>query len=1139
MKKSLQSLLSFCCLFLVALACTKDVGLVTEVEFQLLEEHTSDGFVNQGLPTTFTIVPEEMLENYKYDISYEILEGNGYFENLDGSRWETGTGKGLDLSMPITTSLLYMGTEPGTHRLTVVATDNFGFKEELELGYNLDNVSARWEASSELAEIELGKSADISLLFEPVDAALGVAYEARLEFTSGSGTLARIQEEDYLLEGDYASIAPGTYPFTFTPSELGLQELVFVLRDSNGQELRETLSFNVAEVIRVISIFLGEDDTIELQLGDLVAPDITFDPPNATDQGIILVSDNPDVILIDENNFCIAVGLGTATVTVTSISNPDVTDTIVVTVGEADRTPVTSITITQENPEAQGAVRQLIATVLPAEATDMSVTWSSSDDTVATIDANGLLTGLEAGTVTITATSVSDSEVVDTIEVNISGGALQDGNDITAFELPGQNSSTIDAETHTITVNVTEGTELNTAPSALSISGEATIDPGIGAVRDFNAARTYTVTAGNGTAQVWTVNVTVSPPVGSAENDIVSFALPVQNNVDIDDVDHTVTVNVPDGTLLSDIAPLTLAISPEATVSPLVSEIQDFESPVQYTVTAGDGTVQVWTVNVTVAANQPPVATDDTAAVALGETVSIAVLANDTDPDTPSSQFEITGVIGVQPENAGSFTVEGQEMVFTSSGEYSGEATFGYTVNDGNDGNDDSAIVTVTISDGILITGITLTPAEFTLNVGQTSELGIQITPTNATNQNVTWSSNDETVATVSATGEITAISAGEAEITASSNDAGNVSQTALVTVISPDTTAPEIQLTGGTVTLTVGDTFVDPGYSASDDQDGDLTEQVVIGGDLDMSVADTYTVTYNVRDLAGNEAVERTRTVIVEPALDTTAPEIQLTGGTVTFTVGDTFVDPGYSASDDQDGDLTEQVVIGGDLDMSVADTYTVTYNVRDLAGNEAVERTRTVIVEPALDTTAPEIQLTGGTVTFTVGDTFVDPGYSASDDQDGDLTEQVVIGGDLDMSVADTYTVTYNVRDLAGNEAVERTRTVIVEQPNVLFSVEDGEFTLRSLSVSDVSRAWTGRVTIYNQATSFTLSVDSFLGTSTSFTIDGVQYSVSAPFPGGGDNLTETTAVFEPGVYDYEFRVTISNPGFSGGGSVGANTN
>lgn len=80
------------------------------------------------------------------------------------------------------------------------------------------------------------------------------------------------------------------------------------------------------------------------------------------------------------------------------------------------------------------------------------------------------------------------------------------------------------------------------------------------------------------------------------------------------------------------------------------------------------------------------------------------------------------------------------------------------------------------------------------------------------------------------------------------------------------DTTAPVITLTGDAVMeLTVGDTYADPGFAASDDTDGDITSSVVVAGDsVDTSAAGQYVVTYNVSDAAGNAATEVTRTVNV-----------------------------------------------------------------------------------------------------------------------------------------------------------------------------------------------------------------------------------------------------------------------------------
>ncbi|MGI6434174.1 MAG: fibronectin type III domain-containing protein [Syntrophomonadaceae bacterium] len=168
---------------------------------------------------------------------------------------------------------------------------------------------------------------------------------------------------------------------------------------------------------------------------------------------------------------------------------------------------------------------------------------------------------------------------------------------------------------------------------------------------------------------------------------------------------------------------------------------------------------------------------------------------------------------------------------------------------------------------------------------------------------------------------------------------------------VSGDTTLPVITLLGEAImNLTVGDTFTEPGYTATDDVDGDITDNVAVGGDrVDTNIVGTYTITYNVIDAAGNAAPEVSRMVNVTAGeLDTTAPVITLLGDTVIdLTVGDTFIEPGYTATDDVDGDITDNVAVGGDtVDTSRTGTYTITYNVSDAAENAAAEVSRTVNV-------------------------------------------------------------------------------------------------------------------------------------------------------------------------------------------------
>ncbi len=92
-----------------------------------------------------------------------------------------------------------------------------------------------------------------------------------------------------------------------------------------------------------------------------------------------------------------------------------------------------------------------------------------------------------------------------------------------------------------------------------------------------------------------------------------------------------------------------------------------------------------------------------------------------------------------------------------------------------------------TISQGVtviqLVTRITLDQTNITLEEGETLQLTATIEPSNASNQSVTWSSNSNTIASVSSAGLVTANSVGTATITIKANDGSNVQATCNVTV--------------------------------------------------------------------------------------------------------------------------------------------------------------------------------------------------------------------------------------------------------------------------------------------------------------------------------------------------------------------
>ena len=156
-------------------------------------------------------------------------------------------------------------------------------------------------------------------------------------------------------------------------------------------------------------------------------------------------------------------------------------------------------------------------------------------------------------------------------------------------------------------------------------------------------------------------------------------------------------------------------------------------------------------------------------------------------------------------------------------------------------------------------------------------------------------------------------------------------------------------------------------------------------------------------------------RTVTVQ---DTCCPEITLVSSEDTFTIpGEAYQEEGFSAWDNHDGNITDRVT-------RVEENGVVTYTVSDSSGNQATV-TRPIFYH---DPIAPTLELTGGdSVTVLKGAEYQDPGFLAQDNCDGDITDRVVITGQVDTNTVGVYELTYTVTDSYDNEA-SATRTVRV---------------------------------------------------------------------------------------------------------------
>ena len=235
-------------------------------------------------------------------------------------------------------------------------------------------------------------------------------------------------------------------------------------------------------------------------------------------------------------------------------------------------------------------------------------------------------------------------------------------------------------------------------------------------------------------------------------------------------------------------------------------------------------------------------------------------------------------------------------------------------------------------------------------------------------------------------------------------------------TVKVADTKAPEITLlTKEDYYTPIGGEYEEEGYQAIDAYDGDLTEQVV------REELGDGTVRYTVKDSTGNEATV-TRTI---PYDDRTAPVITLQGSTeMVIDYDGSFIEPGFSATDDVDGDITTKVVVTNEPGES-ADQLRYIYTVTDAHGNTAKAERSVLRMDPEV----PTILLEGDdTVKLVGGIWYKDPGYTAKDRKDGDITDKVTVEGEVEYWKPGTYTLKYSVKDADGNTATE-TRTVVVE--------------------------------------------------------------------------------------------------------------
>lgn len=486
-------------------------------------------------------------------------------------------------------------------------------------------------------------------------------------------------------------------------------------------------------------------------------------PAAAVCKNVTWESSDPAVASVSKTGEILGKKTGTATIVVTTVDG-NFTARCIVHVDEPS-IPVTEVILNKKALNlTAGQTETLIATIMPPDATGKHVTWSSSDETIASVSITGEVRAHQPGTARITATTVESvsGSLSDYCDVSVGPASVP----VTSVSLDKTAVSLLIGEKFTLSATVLPPgatvkhvlwSSSHPDIASVNITGEVrALSQGIARITVTTVDGSYTAYCDVEVGPIPVASVTIKPilslKVGQVET-LVASVLPE------DATNKHVTWSSSDPSVAS--VGITGEVRAHKTGSTVI------------TVTTQDGN-RTATCNVQVSTSEIPV-TD----VTLNKTaLSLTVGAKE------------TLIATVLPAEA-----TGKNVTWSSSDESVASVSVTGEVRALKPG---IARITVTTVDGgftaycdvevlnVPVTGVTLDKTTLEIVAGSTSKLHATITPVNAANKAVLWQSNDQTIATVSQAGVVKGIARGKATVSVITNE-GNFKADCEVTVV-PDT---------------------------------------------------------------------------------------------------------------------------------------------------------------------------------------------------------------------------------------------------------------------------------------------------------------------------------------------------------------
>ncbi|MDE5877408.1 MAG: Ig-like domain-containing protein, partial [Muribaculaceae bacterium] len=274
----------------------------------------------------------------------------------------------------------------GEATITATSNSNANFSANCVITVTKTVPITKITLNRESAEVEAGETLQLTATVEPDD-----ATDKSLVWTSSDKKIATVDQN-----GLVTAVAKGEVTITVTSGA--------------DEKISASCTLSVLEKTVPVTGITLDRESAEVEEGATLQLTATVEPENATDKSLVWTSSDKNIATVDENGLVTAVAKGEVTITVTSGSDEKISASCTLSVVEKT-VSVTKVTLDRESAEVEaGATLQLTATVEPEAATDKSLIWTSSDEEIARVDENGLVTAVAKGEVTITVTSGSDEK---------------------------------------------------------------------------------------------------------------------------------------------------------------------------------------------------------------------------------------------------------------------------------------------------------------------------------------------------------------------------------------------------------------------------------------------------------------------------------------------------------------------------------------------------------------------------------------------------------------------------------------------------------------------------------------------------------------------------------------------------------